>query len=90
MIVARRQVRRTGAWQFPAGASVAQLLSTVIPPHSAAATLDETLRRVSKKCAEYSDISWLSSWTTGCGEWKGVASYFDVLVNGKVNTDAAW
>ncbi|HEY3821024.1 MAG TPA: DUF427 domain-containing protein [Polyangiaceae bacterium] len=26
---------------------------------------------------------------TTCG-WKGVASYYDVLVDGKVNADAAW
>lgn len=26
---------------------------------------------------------------TICG-WKGVASYFDVVVNGEVNKDAAW
>ena len=26
---------------------------------------------------------------TTCG-WKGVASYYDVVVNGEVNTDAAW
>jgi uncharacterized protein (DUF427 family) len=26
---------------------------------------------------------------TTCG-WKGVASYYDVLVDGKVNEDAAW
>jgi len=26
---------------------------------------------------------------TTCG-WKGVASYFDVVVNGNVNKDAAW
>lgn len=27
--------------------------------------------------------------TTRCG-WKGVASYFDVMVDGAVNADAAW
>lgn len=26
---------------------------------------------------------------TGCG-WKGTASYYDVVVDGKVNKDAAW
>ncbi len=26
---------------------------------------------------------------TTCG-WKGVASYYDVVVDGKTNTDAAW
>lgn len=26
---------------------------------------------------------------TTCG-WKGVASYFDIVVNGKMNKDAAW
>jgi uncharacterized protein (DUF427 family) len=26
---------------------------------------------------------------TTCG-WKGVASYYDVIVDGKVNADAAW
>jgi uncharacterized protein (DUF427 family) len=26
---------------------------------------------------------------TTCG-WKGVASYYDILVDGKVNEDAAW
>ncbi len=26
---------------------------------------------------------------TTCG-WKGVASYYDIVVNGKVNKDAAW
>lgn len=26
---------------------------------------------------------------TVCG-WKGTASYYDVVVNGQVNTDAAW
>jgi uncharacterized protein (DUF427 family) len=27
--------------------------------------------------------------TTRC-PWKGIASYYDVVVNGKVNTNAAW
>ena len=27
--------------------------------------------------------------TTVCG-WKGTASYYDILVDGKVNKDAAW
>ena len=30
-----------------------------------------------------------SSTHTVCG-WKGVASYYDIQVNGKVNQDAAW
>ena len=30
-----------------------------------------------------------SSTHTTCG-WKGVASYYDVVVDGKVNRDAAW
>lgn len=30
-----------------------------------------------------------SSTHTTCG-WKGVASYYDVVVNGEVNRDAAW
>ena len=30
-----------------------------------------------------------SSTHTTCG-WKGVASYYDVVVDGKVNKDAAW
>ncbi len=30
-----------------------------------------------------------SSTHTTCG-WKGVASYYDVVVNGQVNKDAAW
>ena len=31
----------------------------------------------------------MSSTTTYC-PWKGTASYYDVVVNGKVNKDAAW
>jgi uncharacterized protein (DUF427 family) len=30
-----------------------------------------------------------SSTTTTCG-WKGTASYYDVVVDGQVNRDAAW
>ena len=30
-----------------------------------------------------------SSHSTVCG-WKGVASYYDVVVNGEVNANAAW
>ena len=30
-----------------------------------------------------------STTQTVCG-WKGVASYYDVVVDGKVNKDAAW
>jgi uncharacterized protein (DUF427 family) len=30
-----------------------------------------------------------ASQTTVCG-WKGVANYYDVVVDGKVNTGAAW
>jgi len=30
-----------------------------------------------------------SSHTTVCG-WKGTASYFDIVVDGKINSQAAW
>jgi len=30
-----------------------------------------------------------SSYTSVCG-WKGTASYFDILVDGKTNLEAAW
>jgi len=30
-----------------------------------------------------------SAMTSGC-PWKGVASYYDIIVNGETNKDAAW
>ncbi len=38
---------------------------------------------ITKECFRESDT------TTVCG-WKGTASYYDVVVDGEVNNDAAW